>query len=341
MYDLARDLLFLLPPELSHRVTLRALAVAERIGLSQRLVEGVYHPVHAFGLKFRNRVGLAAGLDKNARSVAGLMAMGFGAVEVGTVTPRPQPGNPAPRLFRLRDQHALINRMGFNNDGAEAVYQRLDTVRSRLPLAGIVGVNIGKNKDTPLERAADDYLACLARLHEVADYVTVNVSSPNTPGLRSLQGAAEIRALLTRLKAKAVDLDAARNRRVPLLVKLAPDLEEGALIELAEVLCDVGVDGVVATNTTLTRPFEGLKDVPHADEAGGLSGVPLRPLTLRAVAALAGALRGRLPIVGVGGVEDLRSGRSLLDAGATLVQVYTGFIYRGPALVHELACGLG
>ena len=341
MYDLARDLLFLLPAEASHTVALRALAVAERIGLSQRLVEGVYHPVHAFGLKFRNRVGLAAGLDKNARCVAGLTALGFGAVEVGTVTPRPQPGNPTPRLFRLREQRALINRMGFNNDGAEAVYRRLAKVRPRLPLAAIVGVNIGKNKDTPLENAADDYLACLERLHAVADYVTVNVSSPNTPGLRSLQGAAEIRELVTKVKAKAVDLDAASRRRVPLLVKLAPDLESEALIELAEILCEIGVDGVVATNTTLARPFDPAEVVPHAEEAGGLSGAPLKPIALRAIGTLARGLRGRLPIIGVGGVDDVASGRALIDAGATLVQVYTGFIYRGPMLVHELACALG
>jgi len=341
MYDLARDLLFLLPPEASHHVALRALAFAERVGVSQRYLEGVYHPVHAFGLKFRNRVGLAAGLDKNGRAVAGLMALGFGSVEVGTVTPRPQPGNPTPRLFRLREQQALINRLGFNNDGADAVYQRLDAVRSRLPLAGIVGVNIGKNKDTPLERAVDDYVICLERLHSVADYITVNVSSPNTPGLSSLQGATEIRELLTRLKARATDLDAASGRRVPLLVKLAPDLEPEALTELAEVLCNVGVDGVVATNTTLARPFERIEHVAYADEAGGLSGAPLRPLALRAVHSLSRALRGRLPVVGVGGIDDVASGRALTEAGATLVQVYTGFIYRGPWLVRELACALG
>jgi dihydroorotate dehydrogenase len=341
MYDLARDALFLIPPEASHRVALSALAAAERVGLSQRLVDCVYQPVTTMGLKFRNRVGLAAGLDKNARCVAGLMALGFGSVEVGTVTPRPQPGNAAPRLFRLREQRALINRMGFNNDGAEAVYRRLVRVRDRLPLAGIVGVNIGKNKDTPLEQAAEDYLACLARLHAVADYLTVNVSSPNTPGLRSLQGTTEMRDLLARIRAKAVDLDAAAARRVPVLVKLAPDLEADELAEIADVLCEVGVDGVIATNTTVSRPFQDLARVAHADETGGLSGVPLRPLALRAVSALAQALRDRLPIIGVGGVDDVESGAALVAAGATLVQVYTGFIYRGPALVHELACALG
>jgi dihydroorotate dehydrogenase len=244
-------------------------------------------------------------------------------------------------LFRLREQSALINRMGFNNDGAEAVYRRLVRVRDRLPLAGIVGVNVGKNKDTPLEQAAEDYLACLTRLHPVADYVTVNVSSPNTPGLRSLQGRTEIRDLLARIRAKAVDLDAVAARRVPVLVKLAPDLEADELAEIAEVLCEVGVDGVIATNTTVSRPFQDIDRVPHADETGGLSGAPLRPLAQRAVSALARALRGRLPIIGVGGVDDVESGVALVAAGATLVQVYTGFIYQGPALVHELACALG
>ena len=341
MYRFARNLLFALPPETSHRVALSALAAAEWSGCTQRFVHGVYQPVRVMGLGFRNRVGLAAGLDKDARCVAGLMALGFGFVEVGTVTPLPQAGNPRPRLFRLREHDALLNRMGFNNAGMDAMARRLEAVRSRLPHAAIVGVNIGKNRDTPLEHAVDDYLKCLQRLHPVADYLTVNVSSPNTPGLRSLQDARALRELLLRLKSREADLAVASGRRVPLVAKVAPDLGEQALLEVAEVLIDCAMDGVIATNTTVARPISMAALPAGTGESGGLSGPPLYPLALRTVGVLAAHLRGRVPIIAAGGIHDLASARAMIDAGAILVQVYTGFIYEGPALVHRLACGLG
>jgi dihydroorotate dehydrogenase len=336
MYQTLRNLLFLLPPEMSHDIALTALQIAARTGLSQRFVHGIYQPVTVMGLKFRNGVGLAAGLDKDARCIEGLLAMGFGFVEVGTVTPRPQPGNPRPRLFRLPDEAALINRMGFNNGGAFAAAERVSHARQRLgPTAGLIGINIGKNKDTPLHDAAADYLLGLETVYDVADYVTVNVSSPNTAGLRELQKSDALRGLLTAIKRRQTELAAQRGRYVPLAAKLAPDLDDAEVAAIAGVLLDVGMDGCIATNTTISRPLP--LATRYRDESGGLSGVPLNELAVSCVARLARALDGRIPIIGVGGICDVASARRFIDAGASLVQLYTGFIYQGPALVRDLA----
>ena len=336
LYQSLRQLLFLLPVETAHHLTLMALRIAERVGLSQRWVHGVYRPATVMGLKFRNRVGLAAGLDKDARCVEGLLAMGFGFVEVGTVTPRPQPGNPTPRLFRLPEERALINRMGFNNGGASAAAERIRWARRRLgPAAGLIGVNIGKNKDTELSNATQDYLLGLDAVYDVADYVTVNVSSPNTAGLRDLQQSDSLHALLTALKRRQAELHGSRGRYVPLAAKLSPDLTPEQIDAVARVLLDVGVDGCIATNTTVTRPLP--ETARHRDEAGGLSGEPLHELTVACIAQLARALDGRIPIIGVGGIHDVSSARRVIDAGAALVQVYTGFVYEGPSLVRDIA----
>ncbi len=340
MYQSLRDLLFLLPPELSHDVALTAMRWGERFGITERFVHPIFQPATVMGLRFRNRIGLAAGLDKNGRCAPGLLAMGFGFVEVGTVTPRPQSGNPKPRLFRLTDDAAIINRMGFNNSGAQAMASRLRIDRTRIDQPGaLIGVNIGKNKDTPNDRAVDDYSSCLGTLHSVADYVTVNISSPNTPGLRDLQEASALRALLGALRTQCNELDQASGRRVPLLAKLSPDLDEAALTGIAQVLMEVRMDGVIATNTTISRP-PGI-DPRQGAQAGGLSGAPLAPLALALVASLARVLGGNLPIIGVGGIHDVAGARAMIDAGASLVQIYTGFIYEGPILVRDIARSLG
>ncbi len=331
LYPLLRAGLFQLDPEQAHAVGLKgiaALAYAPRIPLPRT------KPVSLFGLSFPNRIGVAAGFDKNAVAVDGWFALGFGHVEVGTVTPRPQAGNPKPRLFRLPAQEALINRMGFPNEGAEAVVARLRARRSR----GIVGVNIGKNADTPLEKATDDYVACLRLVHEVAHYVTVNVSSPNTTGLRSLQASEHLSPLLGAVRTETAKLNRRSGRTVPLLVKLAPDLGDAELLEFAEVARRVPVEGLIATNTTLSR--ERVRGARHADEKGGLSGQPLRERARDVVAILRRALGPSMPIVGVGGVACAEDARAMRAAGADLVQLYTGLIYRGPGIVPELATAL-
>ena len=339
MFELAQRMLLRLPPELAHSLSLRGLELAQRIGYTQRIVHPIYKPVELFGLKFRNRVGLAAGLDKDGVAVRGLFALGFGFVEVGTVTPRPQPGNAKPRLFRLPGDGALINRMGFNNAGTAALRERLVKLREQ-PLGPgcVIGVNIGKNKDTALERASDDYLEALRGVHDVADYITVNVSSPNTPGLRALQSGQELGALLRAVLAERDSLLHGCSRVLPVLTKLAPDLEPDELSEIADVLLDVGVDGVITSNTTISRPL----GVPsrYAAEPGGLSGVPLNALAARCIELLQRRLAGRLPIIGVGGIDDVDSATRLIDAGASLVQLYTGFIYRGPELIRDIALAL-
>lgn len=286
--------------------------------------------VELLGLRFPSRVGLAAGFDKSARHVDTLAELGFGFIEVGTVTPRAQPGNPPPTVFRLVEDEALINRMGFPNDGAEAAARRLQRRRYR----GICGVNIGKNRDTPLTEAARDYVACLRAVYPVADYIAINISSPNTPGLRDLQHVRQLRELLLEIASSREQLQPIHGKRVPLLVKLAPDIEDAELEAIAQELCKLPVDGVIATNTTIRRP-PSLRSRAAA-ELGGLSGRPLTPLSLRMVHLLRGWLGARFPIIGVGGVMSAQEGQNLRAAGADLLQVFTGLIYRGPALVREL-----
>ena len=333
LYPLIRDALFCLSPEASHDAALKAMAASERLGLSGLLAGGdpaLAKPVRLFGLEFPHRVGLAAGLDKNADYVDALLAQGFAFIEVGTLTPRPQPGNPKPRLFRLRDERAIINRMGFNNKGIEHALDRL--ARRRRP--GIVGINIGKNFDTPVERAADDYLIGLRRGYGSADYVTVNISSPNTPGLRSLQFGAELERLLEQLKQEQGRLATEHGRVVPLLVKLAPDLTETEIQSCCASLLNQGIDGVIATNTTLDR--SGVAGSPFAHEAGGLSGAPLTAASTAVIAAIKAHVGDRLPIIGVGGIMNGADARAKIAAGADLLQLYSGFIYRGPALINEI-----
>ena len=337
MYDVLRNLMFKLPPEAAHALALSTLDVAWRLGVTEHLVDPIYSPAQVMGLKFRNRVGLAAGLDKDGRCINGLLALGFGFVEIGTVTPRPQVGNPKPRLFRLPQHRALLNRMGFNNQGVDRLRQRLaSALQHRMPSDGQVGVNIGKNKDTPLARAVDDYLAAFDAVQPYADYVTINISSPNTPGLRELQEGRHLEQLL-RLVCERRDELAQLGRRVPLAAKIAPDLDAEAVAAIAEVLVASGVDGVIATNTTVERPLHGSEASRFRNEQGGLSGDPLFELALATVTQLANSLQGRLPIIAVGGIHDVASARRMIDAGASLLQIYTAFIYQGPRLVRDIA----
>ena len=331
-YALARRLLFLLPAETAHAAALTAIDAARATGLLARLVPAPpADPRTVMGLRFANPVGLAAGLDKNADHVDALGELGFGFVEVGTVTPRAQPGNPRPRLFRIPAEGALINRMGFNNKGVNHAVARLERRR----FDGIVGVNIGKNRDTPLERAFDDYRLCLKRVHPVADYVTVNVSSPNTPGLRSLQSGSALDRLLGGLAEVRARLEACSNRRVPLLVKIAPDIDARGIETMATGLRRHGFDGAIATNTTADHA--AVAGHRYADEEGGLSVAPVFERSTEVLRQLAAALDGTLPVIGVGGIDSGADAAAKRTAGAELVQLYTGLIYRGPALVREAA----
>ncbi|MBD1553389.1 quinone-dependent dihydroorotate dehydrogenase [Pseudomonas typographi] len=330
MYDLARQLLFKLSPETSHDLSLDLLGAGGRLGLNALLAKApVPLPVTLMGLEFANPVGLAAGLDKNGAAIDGLAQLGFGFIEVGTVTPRPQPGNPKPRLFRLPQAQAIINRMGFNNLGVDHLLERVRAARYR----GVLGINIGKNFDTPVERAVDDYLIGLAKVYELASYVAVNVSSPNTPGLRSLQFGDSLKQLLLALAERREALAAEYRRRVPLAIKIAPDMSDEETAQVAQALLDTGMDAVIATNTTLSR--QGVEGLAHADEAGGLSGAPVREKSTHTVRVLAQALGGKLPIIAAGGITEGAHAAQKIAAGASLVQVYSGFIYRGPALIRE------
>jgi len=332
LYPLARSLLFRLDPEVAHELTLAKLEHASAFGLTRVVARSIPDlPVEAMGLAFRNPLGLAAGMDKNAAHIDALGSFGFGHIEAGTVTPRAQPGNPKPRLFRLVPARALINRMGFNNVGVERFVANLQRQRRFRAAGGIIGLNIGKNATTPIERAADDYCAALEAVYPHADYVTVNVSSPNTKDLRSLQGERELVALLRALADQRRRLEDHHGRRVPLAVKIAPDLANAAIAPLADVLVAHDVDGVIATNTTIAR--DRVEGMTHAEEAGGLSGGPLRERATEVVRLLADHLKGRLPIVAVGGILRGADAVEKIQAGATLVQIYTGFIYAGPDLV--------
>ncbi|MDO9521525.1 MAG: quinone-dependent dihydroorotate dehydrogenase [Pseudohongiella sp.] len=337
MYGLMRSLLFSLPTETSHAVAMGSMDIAHALRLDAlmggaRLSRGA--PVSVMGIDFPNALGLAAGLDKNAEHIDALAALGFGFIEIGTVTPRPQPGNPKPRLFRLVEQQAIINRMGFNNKGIEHALGRIRQSRFK----GVLGINIGKNFDTPVEKAADDYLIGLRKAWPFASYVVVNLSSPNTPGLRSLQYGEDLPRLLDQLKAEQLLLKQADGRRVPLVIKIAPDLNTDEVGLIAGSLLEFGIDGVTATNTTLSRV--GVENNPLHKEAGGLSGAPLCDASTRVIKELHQALGGRIPIIGVGGIGSLADARDKLEAGASLLQIYTGFIYGGPPLVREIVEGL-
>jgi dihydroorotate dehydrogenase len=329
-YSLLRPLLFSLPPEASHHLTLTAL----RLGLGHCYwKKPALKPVTLWGLNFPNPVGLAAGLDKNGDCIDGLASLGFGFIEVGTVTPRPQIGNPQPRLFRLSAAQALINRMGFNNKGVDYLVAAVGKSRYQ----GVLGINIGKNKDTPADQAVDDYLCCLEKVHDHADYVVMNVSSPNTPGLRNLQHGESLRELLGRTREAQARLDQKEGRRVPLLVKVAPDNDEAAFASMAEAFLTAGIDGVIVGNTTLERPE--VENLVHGNEVGGLSGRPLLPLANRALEQMSHILAGRLPIIGTGGIACAGDVTRKQELGASLVQVYSGLIYQGPGLVTKAVTG--
>ena len=339
MYPFFRSLLFRLEPEQAHSLTLGLLRLAGSLSPFRALLRnwfsGPGKPVGAFGLSFTNPVGLAAGYDKDGLAWRGLACLGFGHIEVGTVTPRPQDGNPRPRLFRLPAEHGLINRLGFPGKGGDFV---ADQLGGRRPKELVLGVNLGKNKDTPLEAAARDYLELVQKFAPLADYLVINVSSPNTVGLRRLQARQALEELLGILAEERQAQVLKLGRHVPLLVKLAPDLSEGELDDALEAILATGIDGIIATNTTVER--EGVSGSRLASEAGGLSGAPLRQRSTRMVSQIYQRTEGRLPIIGGGGVMNARDAKEKLEAGATLVQVYTGLVYGGPGLVKEILKGM-
>ena len=327
LYPLVRPLLFRLSAERAHHLTIGMLRATGQLLPPGEPEPGF--PTEVMGLRFPNRIGLAAGLDKNGEAIDGLARMGFGFIEIGTITPRPQPGNPTPRLFRLPGADAIINRMGFNNEGVDALLRNVKAARYR----GILGINIGKNADTPIERAADDYLICLDKVYPLASYVTVNISSPNTANLRSLQGGDELDALLGALKARQQSLADRHGRHVPLALKIAPDLDDAQLDAIATQLRRHHIEAVIATNTTLAR--DAVSGMKHGDEQGGLSGAPLFEKSTDIVRQLARRLAGEVPIIAAGGVSSPRTAMAKLEAGAVLVQCYSALIYRGPGMVRE------
>ncbi len=331
MYGLARPFLFAFDAERAHALGLASMEAAYRSGVNPLLALAPKPlPTKAFGLTFANPVGLAAGLDKNGAHIDALMALGFGFIEIGTTTPRPQPGNPKPRMFRLSRQHAVINRLGFNNDGVDALVRNVERAKRDRAL---LGINIGKNKDSANEDAARDYLHCLQRVYPLADYITVNISSPNTAGLRELQEEQALRRLVGTLREAQERLAAQHGKRVPMLVKIAPDLSDSDIEAAGRVLGDLGVDGVIATNTTIAR--DGVEGARFADEVGGLSGAPLMAKATAVLRMLRTRLPEHIPLIGVGGILQGADAATKQAAGATLVQTYTGLIYRGPALIGE------
>ena len=328
MYSLIRPLLFRLDAEQAHNLTLQALHKAQRYKLMPT-APAISLPTRLMGLNLPNPLGLAAGLDKNGEHIDALFALGFGFIEIGTVTPKPQDGNPKPRLFRLPEHQAIINRMGFNNHGIDAMIRNIENSRRQ----GILGINIGKNATTPIENAADDYLICLEKAYAYADYITVNISSPNTQNLRSLQGGDELSALLEALKNKQSHLRAQHGKYVPLAVKIAPDLDEAQIADIAHVVQQVEMDALIATNTTIDKSSLGKH--PLSGEAGGLSGMPVREASNRVLQSLAAELHGKIPLIGVGGILQGADAVHKIELGADAVQVYSGLIYRGPELIGE------
>ncbi|HXZ95455.1 MAG TPA: quinone-dependent dihydroorotate dehydrogenase [Burkholderiales bacterium] len=333
LYSLLRPLLFRLDAETSHRLTLASLNLGHALGLNRLFGKPVSgKPCHLLGLDFPNRVGLAAGLDKNGEYIDALAALGFGFIEIGTVTLRPQAGNPRPRLFRVPQARAIINRMGFNNDGVDRLIKNVHRARYK----GILGINIGMNSDTPMENVANDYIACLRKVYPFASYVTINISSPNTPGLRDLQQRKELDRLLSALKEEHRKLAKLFGRHLPLALKIAPDLSPQEIGEVASLLIAYSIDAVIATNTTISR--DGIESLTQ--ESGGISGAPLNEKSTAVIRQLAVALQGKLPIIGVGGIMSDTDALEKMYAGASLVQIYSGLIYRGPKLVNELVKAL-
>jgi len=334
-YRAIRPLLFSLDPETAHAISLKSLRLLESTGLA-RLVLGTVpsRPTKAMGLEFPNPLGLAPGLDKHAEYIDALASLGFGFLEIGAVTPRPQPGNPRPRLFRLPEAEAIINRYGFNSVGIDQFVSNLREARYK----GVLGVNLGKNKDTPLDRAPEDYATCLESIYPFAHFATINVSSPNTPDLRKLQSADELRPLLAGLHQLRERLAQVHGRRVALALKIAPDIDKASIEAIARIAVEQKMDAVIATNTTISR--EGVGGLQHADEQGGLSGAPLRDASTAVIRHLAQIMDGALPIIGVGGIMCASDAREKLEAGASLIQLYCGLVYRGPQLVREIVAGL-
>ena len=328
-YELARKALFSIDPETAHELSLESLRLGHRLGATRLLCRSHRQPVTCMGLEFPNPVGMAPGMDKNGDYFEALGGLGFGFVEIGTVTPRPQPGNPRPRVFRLTDAQGMINRLGFNNKGVDHLVRRVKNHQFK----GILGINIGKNFDTPIENAADDYLHCLEKVYPYADYITVNISSPNTKNLRDLQGEDELDGLLGSISERRSELADEYGRRVPLAVKVAPDLEDDTLPVIAEVVSRHRMDAVIATNTTITR--DGVEGLKHAEETGGLSGAPLKPKADKVLAAFRALLPENIALIGVGGITRGQDAVDKLELGADLVQFYTGMVYRGPELVNE------
>ena len=329
MYSLIRRALFIADPETAHGLALEGLRVGYGVGATHLLCKTRSLPVTVMGLEFPNPVGMAAGMDKNGDYIEALGSLGFGFIEVGTVTPRPQPGNPKPRIFRIKKANAMINRLGFNNKGVDHLVKRVKKHRFK----GILGINIGKNFDTPNDKAADDYLTCLEKVYPYADYITINISSPNTKGLRDLQDTEQLNSLLAVLNERRLELADEFQKRVPLVVKVAPDLEDEQIPRMADVVIQNEFDGLIATNTTISR--DAIKGMRHADEQGGLSGAPVKELANHVLAAFRAHLPPEIALIGTGGITDGEDAAEKIRLGADLVQFYTGFVYKGPDLVGD------
>ena len=333
LYSVVRPFLFSMAPETAHEFTMQSLRHAASIGVTKLNPKPKDSPRHVMGLTFRNPVGLAAGLDKDGAYIDGVSSMGFGFVEIGTITPRAQPGNPKPRMFRIHSAMGLINRMGFNNAGVDVLVENVQASDYFQKKKGILGINIGKNASTSLERAIEDYLICMEKVYPVADYIAVNISSPNTKGLRQLQEESELNDLLSKLKEAQKKLADKHARYVPITLKIAPDVNEAQIRNIADTLLRYKFDGVIATNTTIQR--DAILGLPHATEVGGLSGAPVTDISTNVIRLLKRNLGDEIPIIGVGGIMSAKDAKTKIDAGASLIQLYTGLIYAGPGLVRE------